>query len=291
MGIPFPNPVGLAAGMDKNGEAINGLAALGFGFIEIGTVTPRPQPGNTRPRLFRLPEAGAIVNRMGFNNNGVDALVENVRRSNYRGVLGINIGKNFDTPVGRAAEDYVLCLRKVYPHASYVAVNISSPNTANLRELQGPEALGDLICRLKSDQEKLAQEHGRYVPLAVKVAPDLDPEQILAMAEVFRQQRIDGVIATNTTISREGVSKLPHGQETGGLSGRPLRERSTAVLHAFSDALEGRIPLIGVGGIAGGDDVQEKLKAGASLVQLYTGLIYEGPRLVGECVAAACASR
>jgi dihydroorotate dehydrogenase len=289
MGMLFPNPVGLAAGMDKNGEAIGGLAALGLGFIEVGTVTPRPQPGNSRPRLFRLPEAQAIINRMGFNNAGVDALVENVRRSSYRGILGINIGKNFDTPVERAAEDYVLCLRKVYPHASYVAVNISSPNTANLRDLQGPEALGDLIGRLKAEREKLADAHGRRIPLAVKVAPDLDAEQIRAMAEVLRAQRVDAVIATNTTVSREGVTGLPHGQEAGGLSGRPLREKSTAILRAFRDALAGEIPLIGVGGISSGEDAQEKLRAGASLVQLYTGLIYRGPALISECVAAACA--
>jgi dihydroorotate dehydrogenase len=289
LGMLFPNPVGLAAGMDKNGEAINGLAALGFGFIEIGTVTPRPQPGNLRPRLFRLPEAQAIINRMGFNNAGVDAVVENVKRSSYHGILGINIGKSFDTPVERAAEDYVLCLRKVYPHASYVAVNVSSPNTANLRDLQGPEALGDLIGRLRAEREKLADRHGRHVPLAVKVAPDLDAEQIRAMAEVFRTQRVDAVIATNTTVSRDGVSGLPHGQEAGGLSGRPLREKSTAILRAFLDALAGEIPLIGVGGISSGADAQEKLKAGASLVQLYTGLVYGGPGLISECVAAACA--
>jgi dihydroorotate dehydrogenase len=288
MGIEFPNPVGLAAGLDKNGEAIDGLAALGFGFIEIGTVTPRAQPGNPKPRLFRLPEANAIINRMGFNNHGVDALIENVKRSEYKGVLGINIGKNFDTPIERAADDYLACLRKVYPLASYVTVNISSPNTKNLRQLQQADELEGLLSSLKSEQRKLADTHGRYVPLALKIAPDLDAEQIQPIAELLAKHEIDGVIATNTTTSREGVEQLAHGNEAGGLSGSPLKTKSTAIVRALHAALQGALPIIGVGGILSGRDAQEKIEAGASLVQVYTGVIYRGPELVGEIVKTLC---
>jgi len=286
MGITFPNPVGLAAGLDKNGECINGLAALGFGFIEIGTVTPRAQPGNPRPRLFRIPEAQAIINRMGFNNHGVDALLENVKRAQFKGVLGINIGKNADTPIEKAADDYLIGLRKVYAHASYVAVNISSPNTKNLRQLQGGDELDALLSQLKTEQEKLAQQHGKYVPLAVKIAPDLDAEQIKQIAALLTKHHIDGVIATNTTLARDGVENLPHGNETGGLSGAPVREISTAVIRQLAAELQGALPIIGVGGILSGKDAREKMQAGAALVQLYSGLIYRGQALVAECAAA-----
>lgn len=286
MGIEFPNPVGLAAGLDKNGDCINGLAALGFGFIEIGTITPRPQPGNPRPRLFRLPEAKAIINRMGFNNHGVDALLANVERANFKGVLGINIGKNADTPIEKAADDYLICLRKVYAHASYVTVNISSPNTKNLRQLQGGDELDALLSQLKSEQEKLAQQHGKYVPLALKIAPDLDAEQIKQIASLLIKHRIDGVIATNTTLSREGVEGLVHGNETGGLSGAPVKDKSTAVIRALSSELGGALPIIGVGGITSGADAVEKMQAGASLVQIYSGLIYRGQSLVTEAAEA-----
>ncbi|HET8610747.1 MAG TPA: quinone-dependent dihydroorotate dehydrogenase [Burkholderiales bacterium] len=291
MGVVFPNPVGLAAGLDKNGEYIDALAALGFGFIEIGTVTPRPQLGNPRPRLFRIPRAGAIVNRMGFNNDGVERLVASVARARYRGVLGINIGKNFDTPLERAADDYLLCLRRVYPYAGYITVNISSPNTRDLRQLQDATRLDGLLDVLKTAQHELAQRHGRYVPLAVKIAPDLDAAQIAAIARMLIQHKIDGVIATNTTVTRNGVAGLPHGNETGGLSGAPLRGAATAVVRQLGDALAGQIPIIGVGGIASGMDAVEKIAAGASLVQLYTGLIYRGPQLVRECIDAVTAVR
>jgi dihydroorotate dehydrogenase len=286
MGLTFPNPVGLAAGLDKNGEHIPALAALGFGFIEIGTVTPRPQPGNPKPRLFRLPEAQGIINRMGFNNHGVDALLANVDRANYKGILGINIGKNADTPIERAADDYLIGLRKVYSRASYVAVNISSPNTKNLRQLQGGDELDALLGQLKAEQLKLADQHGKYVPLTVKIAPDLDDEQIARIAALLVQHKIDGVIATNTTLSREGVEGLPHGNEAGGLSGAPVRERSTAVIRKLARALDGALPIIGVGGILKGEDAKEKMDAGAALVQLYSGMIYRGPELVAECAAA-----
>ncbi len=286
MGLKFPNPVGLAAGLDKNGEAIDGLAALGFGFIEIGTVTPRPQPGNPRPRMFRLPEAEAIINRMGFNNHGVAALVENVKRAKYKGILGINIGKNADTPIERAADDYLACLSAVYAHASYVTVNISSPNTKNLRDLQGADALGSLLAQLKQRQVELAQAHGRHVPIALKIAPDLEQDQIAAIADLLRRHRMDAVIATNTTLSRDKVAHLAHGQETGGLSGAPVRERSTSVIRELSRLLQDEVPIIGVGGILRGEDAREKINAGAKLVQVYTGLIYRGPALVRECIQA-----
>ncbi len=288
MGLSFPNPVGLAAGLDKNGECIDGLAALGFGFIEIGTTTPRPQPGNAKPRMFRLPEANALINRLGFNNLGVDHLIENVQRAAYRGILGINIGKNFDTPNERAAEDYLTCWRKVYPHASYVTINISSPNTKNLRELQDADALDALLMQLKAEQARLADQHGKYVPLALKIAPDLEPEQIQSIAALLIRHNIDGVIATNTTIARDAVAGLPHAEETGGLSGAPVMEKSTAVIRALHQALDGALPIIGVGGIMSGADAREKIDAGAQLVQIYTGLIYRGPDLVPEAVSNLC---
>jgi dihydroorotate dehydrogenase len=291
MGLDFPNPVGLAAGLDKNGDCIGGLAALGFGFIEIGTVTPLPQPGNPKPRLFRVPQANALINRMGFNNQGVDALIENVQRSDYRGILGINIGKNASTPIDKASEDYLTCLRKVYAHASYVTVNISSPNTKNLRQLQGEAELNDLLTQLKEEQQRLADTHGRYVPVALKIAPDIETVQIVQIAHLLIRHRMDGVIATNTTLSREGVENLPHGTETGGLSGAPLRDRSTAVIRQLAAELQGELPIIGVGGILSGMDAAEKIKAGASLVQIYSGLIYRGASLVAESCAAIRATR
>lgn len=284
MGIDFPNAVGLAAGMDKDGAHIDALAALGFGFIEIGTVTPRPQPGNPKPRLFRLPAAQAIINRMGFNNLGVDKLVKNVAASEYRGVLGINIGKNKDTPNEQAVDDYLACLDKVYVQASYVAVNISSPNTQGLRELQKDEALDALLSAIKLRQSELAQQHGKYVPIALKIAPDLDDAQIAAIAALLMMHRIDAVIATNTTLARDAVAGLPNADEAGGLSGAPVRIASTRVIQALARHLKGEVPIIGVGGILSGADAQEKIDAGASLVQLYSGLIYKGPELVRECV-------
>ncbi len=286
MGLDFPNPVGLAAGLDKNGDYIDALAALGFGFIEVGTVTPRPQPGNPRPRLFRLPEARAIINRMGFNNHGVDYLLAKVRQARYRGVLGINIGKNADTPVERAADDYLIGLRKVYTAASYVTVNISSPNTANLRSLQEGAALTALLGRLKQEQRALAEQHQKYVPLAVKIAPDLGAEAVAEMAAVIRESGIDAVIATNTTLAREAVAQLPHGGETGGLSGAPLTRRATEVVSELHAVLRDTVPIIAAGGIMDGADAVAKLRAGASLVQVYSGLIYRGPALVREVAAA-----
>lgn len=286
MGLEFPNPVGLAAGLDKDGAYIDALGTLGFGFIEIGTVTPRPQPGNPRPRLFRLPEAQAIINRMGFNNHGVDALVEHVKHAKYKGILGINIGKNAATPIDQAANDYLVCLRKVYTHASYVTVNISSPNTKDLRQLQGSGELDALLAQLKEEQARLAELHDRYVPLAVKIAPDLEAEQISQIGGLLRRHRVDGVIATNTTLSRTGVEHLEHGQEAGGLSGAPVRDKSTAVIRQLAAELQGALPIIGVGGILSGADAVEKMEAGASLVQLYSGLIYRGPALIAECAAA-----
>ena len=291
MGLNFPNPVGLAAGLDKNGAYIDALAALGFGFIEIGTVTPRPQPGNPKPRLFRLPEANAIINRMGFNNLGVDNLLANVKRSRYQGILGINIGKNFDTPIERAADDYLNGLRRVYKHAGYVAINISSPNTKNLRQLQGGDELDALLSQLKAEQDKLAQQYGKYVPLALKIAPDLEHEQIQQIASLLLHHRIDGVIATNTTLSRDSVQHLPLHGETGGLSGAPVRDKSIAVIRQLAAELKGALPIIGVGGILNGADAVEKMQAGAALVQVYSGLIYRGTDLVAECTAAIKAMR
>jgi dihydroorotate dehydrogenase len=286
MGLDFPNPVGMAAGLDKNGEAIDALAGWGWGFLEIGTVTPRPQPGNPKPRLFRLPEAMGVINRMGFNNHGVAALVENVKAAKFRGILGINIGKNFDTPIENAADDYLACLDQVYAHASYVTVNISSPNTKNLRQLQGDAELDALLGALKARQAELAQTHGRHVPLALKIAPDLDDAQIAGIADALRRHRIEAVIATNTTLSREGVEHLPHGKETGGLSGTPVFEKSTAVVRKLATTLAGELPIIAAGGVTDGAKAKAKLDAGAALVQIYSGLIYRGPELVKECVAA-----
>ena len=286
MGLDFPNAVGLAAGLDKNAEYVDALARLGFGFIEVGTVTPRPQPGNPRPRLFRLPRAEALINRMGFNNVGLDAFLENLARASWRGILGINIGKNADTPIERAAEDYAACLERVYARASYVAVNVSSPNTSNLRELQEGRQLDALLARLAAQRAQLAQRHGRRVPLALKVAPDLEPAQVRTIADAVRRHGVDGVIATNTSVSREGVAGLPHAHEAGGLSGAPLRERSSATLAALAAALQGEAALIGVGGILRAADAVQKLDAGAALLQLYTGLVYRGPDLVAECISA-----
>lgn len=288
MDLDFPNPVGLAAGLDKNGEHLDALAALGFGFLEIGTVTPRPQPGNPAPRIFRVPQANAMINRLGFNNHGVDRLIENIQCSDYQGILGINIGKNFDTPLEKAADDYLIGLRKVYRYASYVAVNISSPNTQNLRQLQAADALNQLLGQLKSEQSKLAQAHGKYVPLVVKIAPDLETAQIESIAALLMQHQIDGVIATNTTISRLGIEHLPVARESGGLSGAPLTQRATAIIHQLHYLLQGAIPIIGVGGIMSVNDAQDKLKAGASLIQLYTGLIYQGPDLVKKIAQVIC---
>lgn len=286
MGIRFPNPVGLAAGLDKNGSAIDGLAAMGFGFIEVGTVTPRPQLGNPKPRLFRIPEHHAIINRMGFNNHGVDALLRNIDRARYKGVLGINIGKNKDTPNEQANDDYLYCLRKVYSRASYVAVNISSPNTPGLRTLQFGDSLNTLLEALKNEQAKQANLHDRYVPIAVKIAPDMTDEEIEMVAESLKTYEMDGVIATNTTLSREGVEDSVVQREAGGLSGAPVRNKSTKVIRSLSKALDGALPIIGVGGITEGFDAAEKIEAGASLVQVYSGFIYKGPTLISDSVRA-----
>ena len=282
MGIDFPNPVGLAAGLDKNGQYIDALAALGFGFVEIGTVTPRPQPGNPKPRMFRLTEHEAIINRLGFNNVGVEKLLANVDRASFRGVLGINIGKNFDTPIERAAEDYLACLEAVYSRASYVTVNISSPNTRSLRDLQSSEKLDELLGTLVSARASLAARHGSRKPLVVKIAPDLDESQVEAIAELAVKHAVDGLIATNTTVDREEIAGHRHAGEMGGLSGRPLLARSTEVLAKLAAALGGRVPLIGVGGILTGVDARAKIAAGASLVQIYTGFIYRGPELIAQ---------
>ncbi len=290
MGITFPNPVGLAAGLDKDGAYIDGLAALGFGFIEVGTVTPRAQAGNPKPRMFRIPARKAIINRMGFNNGGVDAFVANVQASrfyqNKEGVLGLNIGKNADTPIERAADDYLICLEKVYPYASYVTVNISSPNTKNLRQLQDASELDSLLARLKEAQSRLADQHKKYVPLTLKIAPDLDADQITNIASALLRHKIDGVIATNTTISRREVENQRHQDEAGGLSGAPVFQQSTIIVRALKRELGDAIPIIGVGGIMCGADAKAKIEAGASLVQLYSGLIYAGPALVRDCANA-----
>lgn len=284
-GLQFSNPVGLAAGLDKNGDAINALGSLGFGFIEVGTVTPRPQQGNARPRLFRLPEERALINRLGFNNKGVDYLVSRLRRSSYDGVLGVNIGKNRDTPVERSLDDYLACMTRVYPHADYITINVSSPNTPGLRDLQHGSLLDDLLGGLKAEQLRLSVAWDRYVPLVVKIAPDMTDEQLLGMADALVHHRLDGVAATNTTLDRPGATASHrHGDETGGLSGRPLMDRSTEVVRLLGDHLQGRLPIIGVGGVASGADALRKLHAGASLVQLYTGLIYQGPGMVAEVV-------
>jgi len=286
MGLEFPNRVGLAAGLDKNGTAIDGLSRLGFGFLEVGTVTPRPQPGNPKPRLFRLPEHEAIINRMGFNNAGIDALRERLALVRYRGILGINIGKNFDTPIEQAVDDYLVCLDKAYALASYITVNISSPNTKNLRQLQGASELDALLGALKARQAALADTHGKYVPLALKIAPDLDSGQIADIADALRRHRIEAVIATNTTLGRDGVESSPLAAEAGGLSGSPLFEKSTAVIRSLAQALAGELPIIAAGGITSGKRARAKLDAGAALVQIYSGLIYRGPQLVAECIEA-----
>jgi len=290
MGLKFRNPIGLAAGLDKDAAHIDALARLGFGFLEVGTVTPRAQPGNPRPRLFRIPERRALINRFGFNNVGLDAFLRNVGRARWRGVLGINIGKNADTPPERAIEDYATGFEKVYASASYVTVNVSSPNTKNLRDLQQDSQLNALLERLVSLRTRLAQKHGKRVPLALKIAPDLDDEQIRAIADAVRRHGVEAVIATNTSVSRAGVEGLKHADEAGGLSGAPIRERATAVLAKMKEFLRGEAILIGAGGILSGADAVEKVRAGASLVQLYTGLVYRGPELVAEC-ASACRAK
>ncbi|WP_426417432.1 quinone-dependent dihydroorotate dehydrogenase [Aestuariirhabdus sp. LZHN29] len=289
MGIQFANPVGLAAGLDKNGDCIDGLGALGFGFLELGTVTPRPQPGNPKPRLFRLPEKQAIINRMGFNNKGVEHLIANVKRAQYKGVIGINIGKNFDTPVEEASSDYLTSFERVYPHADYITVNISSPNTPGLRSLQHGDIFRELLERLKEAQHRLHQSTNRYVPVAIKIAPDMVEDELVALARVLVEQEIDGVIATNTTLDREAVAGLDHAEEAGGLSGDPVRERSTATIRLLAQELGGRLPIIGVGGISNAASAAEKIAAGASLVQLYSGFVYKGPSLIAEVSEAAAA--
>jgi len=294
MGLNLSNPVGLAAGLDKNGAHIDALGNLGFGFIEVGTVTPRPQPGNPKPRLFRLPQKQALINRFGFNNHGLDAFITNVQSSTWRrngGILGLNIGKNADTPIERAIDDYLIGLSGVYPHADYVTVNISSPNTQNLRTLQSGDELGNLLQALQERRAALAQEHGRHVPMAIKIAPDLDDAQIDAIADAVPRFGIDGIIATNTTLQRDAVQGLPHASETGGLSGPPVHALSLHVIARLRQRLGRDIAIIGVGGIAAGEQAQEKIAAGADAVQLYTGLIYRGPALVGECVQALANGR
>ena len=286
MGLRFPNPVGLAAGLDKNGDYFNALGALGFGFVEIGTVTPRPQSGNPQPRLFRIPEREAIINRMGFNNKGVDHLVAQVRKRRYQGILGINIGKNATTPVENAADDYLIGMRKVYEHADYITVNVSSPNTPGLRDLQFGDSLNRLLETLKKEQLLLQEAHQRYVPVAVKIAPDMDDIAIAQVATALTEQGMDGVIATNTTIGREGVEGCPNGEEAGGLSGLPVRDKSTRVIAGLHSHLGGKLPIIGVGGIFDGPSAVEKLNAGASLVQIYSGFIYQGPAVVREVAEA-----
>jgi dihydroorotate dehydrogenase len=282
MGLTFPNVLGLAAGMDKSASAVDAWDALGFGFVEVGTLTPRPQPGNPKPRLFRLPEHEALINRMGFNNPGIHSAVKKLKNRRTKAVVGVNIGKNFDTPNEKAVDDYLYCLKAAYAVADYIAVNISSPNTKGLRDLQAEGAVRQLISELKTEQASLKKEHGKTVPLLVKIAPDLNDMQIEALARVFNEQNIDGVIATNTTIDREAVTGHALAQEAGGLSGAPVRERSNVVLQAFRMLLKESVPLIGVGGIVSGTDAVEKMKAGASLVQVYSGLVYRGPGLVRE---------
>lgn len=284
MGLKFDNPVGLAAGLDKDGDAIDAFGAMGFGFIEVGTVTPRPQSGNDKPRIFRVIPAQGIINRMGFNNKGVDNLIENVKKSHYKGVLGINIGKNKDTPIENGKDDYLICMDKVYDYAGYIAVNISSPNTPNLRQLQYGDAFDDLLNSLKERQKELAEKHKKYVPLAVKIAPDLSPEELKQVAEALLRHGIDGVIATNTTLDREMIHDMPHAAETGGLSGRPLQNKSTEIIRQLHEYLKGQIPIIGVGGIDSAMAAREKIQAGAELVQIYSGFIYNGPDLVKNIV-------
>ncbi|QWF70658.1 quinone-dependent dihydroorotate dehydrogenase [Methylomonas paludis] len=282
MGLEFKNPLGLAAGLDKNGDYLDALGGLGFGFIEIGTVTPRPQPGNPKPRLFRLPEHQAIINRMGFNNLGIEHLLNNVQQRRYQGILGINIGKNADVAIENATADYVLGLRKSYTAASYITINISSPNTKNLRQLQQGDEIKQLLSALKEEQLKLQIEHGKYTPLAVKIAPDLTDEEIVHIAGLLAEFEIDGVIATNTTISRTAIQGHPLAKETGGLSGAPLKAGATRVVSGLADELQGRLPIIAAGGVDSAEAAQEKIRAGASLVQIYSGLIYKGPQLISD---------
>jgi dihydroorotate dehydrogenase len=291
MGLEFPNPVGVAPGLDKNADCFEALGDLGFGFVEVGTVTPRPQPGNPKPRVFRLTEAQAMINRLGFNNKGVDYLVSRVKNHRFRGVLGINIGKNFDTPNENAADDYLHCLEKVYPYADYVTVNISSPNTKNLRELQGEDELDGLLGALAARRDELADQHGRLAPMALKVAPDLEDGAVQVIADIVSRHGMDAVIATNTTIDREMVAGLKHAEETGGLSGAPLKDKADRTLAALREALPDDIAMIGVGGITSGQDAVDKLKLGAELVQFYTGMVYRGPELVTECLDAIAAYR
>ena len=289
-GLKFPNRIGLAAGLDKNGRCIDGLGAMGFGFIEVGTVTPKGQPGNPKPRMFRLPEANALINRLGFNNEGLDSFLANVKRAtSFRragGILGLNIGKNAVTPIENAVDDYLIGLAGVYPHADYVTVNISSPNTKNLRALQSDEALDALLSALQARKLQLAKEHGRTVPMFVKIAPDLDEAQVKVIATTLKNNGIDGVIATNTTIGRDAVKGLKHAEETGGLSGAPVFEASNTVIRQLRAELGSAYPIIGVGGVLSGADAKAKRQAGADLVQVYTGLIYRGPGLASECARA-----
>jgi len=284
MGLTFPNALGLAAGLDKNAECIDAFGAMGFGFVEVGTVTPRPQPGNDKPRMFRLVEAEGIINRMGFNNHGVDHLVENVKKARFKGVLGINIGKNKDTPVEQGKDDYLICMEKVYAHAGYIAINISSPNTPGLRTLQYGEALDDLLSAIKLKQKELQERHLKYVPVAVKIAPDLSEEELIQVADSLVRHEIDGVVATNTTLDRALVAGLKYADEMGGLSGRPVQSRSTEVIRRLSQELQGRLPIIGVGGIDSLVSAREKMAAGATLVQIYSGFIYKGPSLIKDIV-------
>ena len=284
LGMVFPSPVGLAAGLDKNATCIDAFAQMGFGFIEVGTVTPRPQAGNPKPRMFRLPEHDAIINRMGFNNEGVDTLVANVKNAGYQGILGINIGKNKDTPETEAVNDYLICMEKVYSLASYITINISSPNTPGLRDMQHGEHLGSLLSQLKKAQAQLATQHGRYVPIAVKIAPDLSEQELQALATAFNEHQVDAVIATNTTLERSAVAGHQYAEEAGGLSGRPVAPLSLHVIRQLRRLLKSDIPIVGVGGIDSAERAQETLAAGASLVQVYTGFIYQGPRLVRDIV-------
>ncbi|WP_421672210.1 quinone-dependent dihydroorotate dehydrogenase [Raoultella terrigena] len=284
MGLTFKNPLGLAAGLDKNGECIDALGAMGFGSIEIGTVTPRAQPGNDKPRIFRLVAAEGLINRMGFNNLGVDNLVENVKKAHFDGILGINIGKNKDTPVEQGKDDYLICMEKVYPYAGYIAINISSPNTPGLRTLQYGDALDDLLSGIKNKQLELQQKHQKYVPVAVKIAPDLSFEELIQVADSLVRHNIDGVIATNTTLDRSLVQGMQYCDETGGLSGRPLQLKSTEIIRMLATELNGRLPIIGVGGIDSAIAAREKIAAGATLVQIYSGFIFKGPPLIKEIV-------
>ncbi|MEY4922073.1 MAG: dihydroorotate dehydrogenase [Pseudomonadota bacterium] len=284
MGLSFKNPVGLAAGLDKDGDCIDAFGAMGFGFIEVGTVTPRPQPGNDKPRLFRIVEAEGLINRMGFNNHGVDNLIENIKKSYFGGILGINIGKNKDTPVEQGKDDYLICMDKIYPYAGYIAINISSPNTPGLRSLQYGEALDDLLAAIKNKQAELHQRHHKYVPVAVKIAPDLTEEELIQIADSLARHNIDGVIATNTTLDRSLIQGLNYCEQAGGLSGRPVQLRSTEVIRRLSQELQGRLPIIGVGGIDSVIAAREKMAAGASLIQIYSGFIFRGPGLIKNVI-------